>query len=77
MNYCTDASGNYNESTGIYKGFKRPSHVFATAYPSQIEWPRRFAIPSYEINYNLTQVKAANAEADLPTYQNQRIWWDK
>ncbi|MBB2954016.1 MULTISPECIES: SusD/RagB family nutrient-binding outer membrane lipoprotein [unclassified Sphingobacterium] len=77
MNYCTDASGNYNESTGIYKGFKRPSHVFATAYPSQTEWPRRFAIPSYEINYNLTQVKAANADADLPTYQNQRIWWDK
>jgi hypothetical protein len=77
MNYCTDASGNYNETTGIYKGFKRPSHVFTTAYPSQTEWPRRFAIPSYEINYNLIQVKAANAEADLPTYQNQRIWWDK
>ncbi|MEN5194161.1 SusD/RagB family nutrient-binding outer membrane lipoprotein [Sphingobacterium faecium] len=77
MNYCTDASGNYNEATGIYKGFKRPSHVFTTAYPSQTEWPRRFAIPSYEINYNLIQVKTANAEADLPTYQNQRIWWDK
>lgn len=77
MNYCTDAAGNYNESIGVYKGFKRPSHTFVEAYPSASDWPRRFAIPSYEINYNLEQVKAANAQADLPTYQNQRVWWDK
>ncbi len=77
MDYCTDGSGEYNEASGIYKGFKRPSHAFGEAYPSTSNWPRRFAVPSYEINFNLEQVKAANAQADLPTYQNQRIWWDK
>lgn len=77
MNYCADASGNYNEALGVYKGFKRPSHTFTDAYPGQTDWPRRFAIPSYEINFNIGQVKAANPTADLVTYQNQRIWWDK
>lgn len=77
MNYCADASGNYNEATGIYKGFKRPSHVFLESYPSPTQWPRRFAIASYEINYNIQQVLAKDASASLPTYINKPIWWDQ
>lgn len=77
MDFCTDASGNYNEAQGVYKGFKRPSHVFADAYPSQTDWPRRFAVPSYEINYNIERVLEANPNADKPTYLNERVWWDK
>jgi hypothetical protein len=77
MNYCTDASGNYNETTGIYKGFKRPSHVYTESYPNVTDWPRRFAIPSYEINYNIVEVKKADPGAELPTYINKAIWWDK
>lgn len=77
MNYCTDAAGNYNEATGVYKGFKRPSHAYVEAYPNQTDWPRRFAVPSYEINYNIEQVLSANPDAAKPTYLNQPIWWDK
>ena len=77
MNYCADANGNYNEATGIYKGFKRPSHVYIESYPNTTEWPRRFAIASYEINYNIQQVLAADPSASLPTYINKPIWWDK
>lgn len=77
MNYCADANGNYNEATGIYKGFKRPSHVYLESYPNPTDWPRRFAIASYEINYNIQQVLAADPSASLPTYINKPIWWDK
>lgn len=77
MNYCADASGNYNETTGIYKGFNRPSHVYIEAYPNATDWPRRFAVPSYEINYNIEQVLIANPNAANATYINEPIWWDK
>lgn len=77
MDFCTDASGNYNEEVGIYKGFQRPSHVFIEAYPNATDWPRRFAVASYEINYNIDQVLKANADAAKPTYLNQPVWWDK
>lgn len=77
MNYCTDAAGNYNEATGIYKGFKRPSHVYTESYPTVTDWPRRFAITSYEINYNIDQVRKADPDAEKPTYINKAIWWDK
>lgn len=77
MDFCTDAGGNYNEAQGVYKGFNRPSHVYVEAYPSSTDWPRRFAVPSYEINYNLEEVLKANPEADKPTYLNKPIWWDR
>lgn len=77
MDYCTDASGNYNEAAGVYKGFQRPSHCFTDAYPNATDWPRRFAVPSYEINYNIERVLEANPNADKPTYLNQRVWWDE
>lgn len=77
MNYNADAGGNYNESVGIYKGYNRPSHVYTEAYPSATDWPRRFAVPSYEINYNLEQVELANPNAGKPTYLNEPVWWDR
>jgi hypothetical protein len=77
MNYCTDASGNYNEATGVYKGFKRPSHVFTDAYPNPTDWPRRLAVASYEINYNIDEVLKADPNASKPTYLNEPVWWDK
>jgi len=77
MDFCTDQSGNYNEVAGIYKGFNRPSHVYVDAYPNATDWPRRFAVPSYEINYNVEQVLSANPNADKPTYLNEPVWWDR
>lgn len=77
MNFCADASGNYNEATGVYKGFNRPSHVYVEAYPGPTDWPRRFAVPSYEINYNIVQVLKADPNAAKPTYLNEPVWWDK
>lgn len=76
-NFCADASGNYNEATGVYKGFNRPSHVFTEAYPNPTDWPRRFAVPSYEINYNIQEVLKANPNAASLTYLSEPVWWDK
>ena len=76
MNFGADASGKYDEVTGVYKGWKRPSHVYVEAYPNATDWPRRFAIPSYEINYNIQEVLKANANAANPTYLSEPVWWD-
>lgn len=75
--FCTDASGKYNEAVGVYKGWQRPSHVYEPAYPSNTDWPRRFAVPSYEINYNIEQVLKADSKAADPTYLTEPVWWDK
>lgn len=77
LNFCADAGGNYNEATGVYKGWRRPTHVQPEPYPAQTDWPRRFAIPSYEINFNIQQVLSANPNAANPTYINEPVWWDK
>lgn len=77
LNYCADAAGNYNEVTGVYKGFKRPAHVNSLYYPSQTDWPRRFAVASYEINYNSAQVLSVEPNAGSPTYLSQPLWWNK
>lgn len=77
MNYCADENGNYNESTGIYKGYKRPTHVYVQSYPATTDWPRRFAMASYELNFNSAQLRLAAPNYDLPTYINEPVWWDK
>lgn len=77
MNFGADASGNYNEATGVFTGWKRPSHVYTEAYPNATDWPRRFAVPSYEINYNIQEVLKANPNAADPTYLSEPVWWDK
>lgn len=76
LNFCADASGNYNETTGVYKGYKRPLHVFADSYPSATNWPRRFAMATYEVNYNSEQLRLIAPTYDLPTYISEPIWWD-
>lgn len=77
MDYCTDAGGNYNEATGVYKGYKRPAHVYAESYPRTTDWPRRFAMASYEVNFNSQQLRLAAPNYDLPTYISEPVWWDK
>ncbi|GHE46672.1 SusD/RagB family nutrient-binding outer membrane lipoprotein [Sphingobacterium griseoflavum] len=77
LNFCTDASGNYSEATGVYKGYKRPRHVYSDSYPLATDWPRRFSMPTYEVNYNSQQLRIAAPTYDLPTYINEPIWWDK
>ncbi|ERJ57883.1 SusD/RagB family nutrient-binding outer membrane lipoprotein [Sphingobacterium paucimobilis] len=77
MDYCTDGSGNYNEATGVYKGYKRPNHVYAQSYPGATDWPRRFAMASYELNFNSAQLRLVAPNYDKPTYINEPIWWDK
>jgi len=77
MDFCTDASGNYNEAAGIYKGFNRPGHVFTNSFPNATDWPRRFAVAVYENSYNLDQVKKADPDAGSPTYITKPVFWDK
>lgn len=76
MDYCTDGNGVYNEVTGIYKGYKRPAHVYTQSYPNETQWPRRFAMASYESNFNSERLKEAAPNYDLPTYLNEPVWWD-
>jgi len=76
MDYCTDASGAYNEATGIYKGYKRPTHVYVQSYPNATLWPRRFAMASYESDFNSAQLRLAAPNYDQPTYISEPIWWD-
>lgn len=77
MNFGADATGNYSEAAGVYTNWKRPSHVYAEAYPNPTDWPRRFTVPSYEINYNIVEVLKANSNAANPTYLSEPVWWDK
>ncbi|SHL62682.1 Starch-binding associating with outer membrane [Chitinophaga jiangningensis] len=76
-NYCADGSGVYNLATGVYKGYQRPSHVYIEGYPAPTDYPRRFAVASYEINFNIDQVLKANPNAAKPAYLSEPVWWDK
>lgn len=77
MDYNTNASKVYDESAGIYKGMKRPGHVFTQEYPEANMWPRRFAVASYSINYNIDQVLKQDPEATSVGYIAKPIFWDK
>ena len=74
--YCTNASGVYDESVGVYKGWKRPSIVYELAYPSQTDWPRRTTTASYEVNYNAAQFEAIEPDGQSDTYMTKPVWWD-
>ncbi|MCI0920500.1 SusD/RagB family nutrient-binding outer membrane lipoprotein [Sphingobacterium rhinopitheci] len=77
MNFCADASNQYNETTGIYKGYNRPGNVYTQEYPQTNMWPRRFAVASYSINFNLEQVLKQDPEAGSIGYLAKPIFWDK
>lgn len=77
MNYCTDGSGVYNETVGVYKGYTRPGTVFTQEYPQNNMWPRRFAVASYSINYNIEQVLKQDPQATSIGYLAKPIFWDK
>ena len=77
MDFCTDVSKEYNEVVGVFKGYKRPGHVFEQEYPKTNMWPRRFAVASYSINYNIDQVLQQDAEATSVGYIAKPVFWDK
>ena len=77
MDYCTNASLEYDENVGVYKGMKRPGHVYTQEYPQTNMWPRRFAVASYSINYNLDQVIKQDPDATEVGYLAKPIFWDK
>lgn len=76
MDYCTDGSGEYNEASGVYKGFKRPGHVYTQEYSKTNMWPRRFAVASYSINYNIDQVLKQDPDATKEGYTAKPVFWD-
>lgn len=77
LNFCADGSNIYNEAVGVYKGFTRPGHVFTQEYPENNMWPRRFAVASYSINFNLDQVLEQDPSATSIGYLAKPIFWDK
>ncbi len=81
--YCTDAAhGNYNEATGIYKGFKRPSHTFLEAsIPIKRTGRAGFAVPTTKkkggmcgvfLSYLLISINY-NIEQKLKANPNSRL----
>lgn len=77
MNFCADASNEYNEAIGIYKGYTRPGHVFTQEYPQTNMWPRRFAVASYSINFNIDQVLKQDPDATSIGYLAKPVFWNK
>lgn len=77
LNYCNDNTNQYNESVGVYKGFTQPGNVYQPEFPRKDMWPRRFAVASYSINYNIDQVLKANPNATSPGYLAEPVFWDK
>lgn len=77
LNYCNDNTNQYNESVGVYKGFTQPGNVYQPEFPRKDMWPRRFAVASYSIIYNIDQVLKANPNATSPGYLAEPVFWDK
>lgn len=77
MNFCADGSNQYNETVGIYKGFTRPGNVYTVEFAQTNMWPRRFAVASYSINYNIDQVLKQDPDATSIGYLAKPIFWDK
>lgn len=77
MDYCTNSSLLYDENEGVYKGMKRPGHLYSQEYPQDNMWPRRFAVASYSINYNIDEVLKQDPEATSVGYIAKPIFWDK
>lgn len=77
MDFCTDGAKQYNESVGVYKGFTRPGNIFTQEFPETNMWPRRFAVASYSINFNLEQVLKQDPDATNVGYLAKPIFWDK
>jgi len=72
--YCTDASGVYNESTGVYKGFDRPKFAYALNFPTSKDYVRRYQMAYYERSYNAEKVRPFGVFDT--NYMTKPVWWD-
>lgn len=72
--YCIGPDGTYNLEAGVYKGFKRPTFVYQTAFPSDDDYIRRYQMAYYERYYNADKVTSLGVfEND---YMTTPVWWD-
>ena len=76
-NYCSNSSGQYDVAQGVYKGFVRPANLYSISYPNATDWPRRFAMASYEVNYNTNKLLEKDPDATKDTYLSKPVWWDQ
>lgn len=72
--YCVGSDGTYNYDAGVYKGFKRPTYVYETAFPTNTDYIRRFQMAYYERYYNAAKVTALGVFEN--TYMTVPVWWD-
>lgn len=72
--FCTDATGVYNEEVGVYKGFNRPSFVYSLNFPTEKDYVRRYQMAYMERDYNSTKVAEWGVFDD--TYMTTPVWWD-
>ena len=72
--YCIGSNGSYDLEAGVYKGFKRPTFVYQTAFPSDDDYIRRYQMAYYERYYNADKVTSLGVfEND---YMTTPVWWD-
>ena len=72
--YCNGSDGTYDLEEGVYKGFKRPSYVYETAFPTETDYIRRYQMAYYERYYNADKVTALGVFEN--TYMTEPVWWD-
>ena len=77
------SAGNIAGFGVVYPGYDRsPLFAGSALYPASSKtdpryWPRRFSLPTtLELNYNLTNVLALNANATAPSIWSMPVWWD-
>ena len=77
------SAGNIGGFGVVYPGFDRSPLFAGTALytgGSKTDpryWPRRFMLPTtLELNYNLANVLALNANATAPNIWSMPVWWD-
>ena len=72
--YCTDASGVYNEASGVYKGFDRPKFAYSLNFPTSTDYIRRYQMAYMERDYNAEKVRAFGVFDN--DYMTKPVWWD-
>lgn len=73
--YCNNASGAYDEISGVYKGYKKPKYAYIINFPGASDFPRRYPMAYYETTYNAEKIRPFGAFDN--NYMTQPIWWDK
>ncbi len=73
--FCNNSSGVYDETTGIYKGYKKPKYAYIINFPGATDFPRRYPMAYYETTYNAEKIRPFGAFDN--DYMTKPIWWDK